>query len=158
MKNLFKHFVQGTLAVIMTMSVMAAPVMAIAYAAAPNQPIVTTKSYDMDEYLNMLVSTEQWEKYDKIVKIANSESLQKHFAWYQEWSNVGVYDQNNDPMAVVMAQANFYGFHVETDQFKLIRQNNDSAWVRVVNGSETAYFVLQQSNGYWHVIKIYYVK
>lgn len=129
--------------------------------AASQDPIVTTRSYDMDEYLNMLVSTGQWAKYEKFSKIASPDSWAKHIVWYNAWVNksqadsgIGLY-----PVDTVVAKADVLGFDTNNDTFTLVSEGNAKALVKVQHNDESYYVALARTtDGYWYVSYVYQIK
>lgn len=138
--------------------VLAVPLTGNAYAAA--QSAVTTKSYDMDEYLNMLANTGQWEKYDKFVKVASPESLAKHQEWFKTASNSVAEMTTREDLAVfVKSKAAKLGFNADKDDFTVMSIQDDKAVVRVIHEQDNYYVVVQKSSfGYWFVDYVYVIK
>lgn len=136
------------------MSVMAAP-MASAHASDVK---TTVKSYDMDEYLDMLITTGQYDKYDRFAKIADAQSWDKHISRYTVWrSGYPVAYDLSDPVYALKLDAKQYGFDAAKDQFRLVSKSGDKAWVRITHSGNTYYANMLHSEGGWYINAVYRV-
>lgn len=119
-----------------------------------DRPEVTTRSYNMDEYLDMLLATGQYAKYERFVQIASPEAYAQHLTWYNGWVNG--YDPNGAAVIyVVIDQAANLGFDPDHDTFTLVGQNGNTAWVKVRHGYGDYFVVLQPTvGGVWHVAHV----
>ncbi len=158
MKTYMQNILVTLLAIMAGLFILAVPLSGNAYAAA--QPTITTKSYDMDEYLNMLVTTGQWEKYDKFVKVASPESLAKHEEWFRAANNTGSEaTKQQELVAFVKSKAAKLGFNADKDDFSVMSIQDDKAVVRVIHDQNNYYVVIQKSSfGYWFVDYVYVIK
>lgn len=135
----------------LAMTLMAVPLGASANAAP--QPTVTVKAYDMDEYLDMLWETNQYDRYAKFATIANQEAWEKHIA------NRDALSENSDPVAVVIANAEWLGFDVDHDTFRTISVGNETAKVKVVHGRKRYIVTLvSDDDGNWEIKTVYRAK
>lgn len=127
--KLLRNAVLSLVGTTLAMMVMAAPL--TASASALPQATVTVKEYDMDEYLNMLWKTEQYDRYEKFAAIANQEAWDKHLA------NRDALWEDSNPVAVVIANADWFGFNVDKDIFSLVSLGDEVAKVKVKHGHRT---------------------
>lgn len=151
MHNKFKKAIMAVLSTTLAVTIVAGPLVANANAVA--QPTVTVKEYDMDDYLDMLWETNQYERYEKFAAIASPEAWEKHIA------KRDAVIQAIDPVEVVMANADWLGFDVEKDIFEFIRIGDGQAKVKVMHGDKS-YIVILLSDDYvtWEIENIYRIK
>lgn len=108
----------------------------------------------MDEYLDMLLATGQYAKYERFVQIASPEAYAKHLTWYNGWVNGDATDSGTLVYVVINQAANL-GFDAGHDTFTLVGNNGHEAWVRVLHGDGRYYVVLQPvADGVWHVAHV----
>jgi hypothetical protein len=132
------------------LAAVAAPV-AVNANAKPAEATVTVKSYDMDEYLNMLLKTKQYEKYDTFKKIANKDAWEKHVQ-YQTWHQNNLWGVDY-PVWAVMTAAEWLGFDADEDTFKLLSWKKDVAKVKVTHDKKDYVVTLQEiSANKWRVL------
>lgn len=156
MKKLFRNTIFTVIGGVFAMSLMLVPLMGTAQAAAP-EAAVSVKSYDMDEYLDMLLQTGQYAKYDRFARIASPESWAKHVTKYNTWVNgYPVYAVGyTDPAWVVRAEASRLGFDAANDLFTLQYQSDSNAMVQVLHGTRKYQVSLERtSNGGWYVTSV----
>lgn len=152
MNKLMRNTMYALLGASFTFSVMAAP---LASANATNVK-TTVKSYDMDEYLDMLLASGQYEKYDRFIKIADPSAYAKHIANYSQWENgYPVYADQSSPVYAMQAVAQDYGFDGPDDTFTLLSRTDNKAVVQVHHDSRIYYASMVNENGTWQVKAVY---
>lgn len=156
MDKFIRHVMFALMGAAFTFSAIAAPV-----ASAHASDVKTTvKSYDMDEYLDMLLATGQYDKYDKFVKIADQEAYAKHVAKYTNWRNgYPIYAGDlSDPVDAAKADAALYGLNADKDQFILLSQTSGRAWVKILHSGRTYYAsMLQSKTSDWYIKALYQI-
>lgn len=131
--KLIRKAVFALLGAAIAVAVVAAPLTAQAYSVTRPEPGVTVRSYDMDEYLDMLLATGQHEKYDRFAKIADAESWAKHIAHQNSWeAKYPVYVwKGQDLLDAVIAHADRLGFDARRDTFTLLYLDDERAAIKV---------------------------
>lgn len=119
----------------------------------------TVRSYDMDEYLDMLLATGQYDKYDRFAQIALPDAYAKHIANYSYWRNG--YPARaflSTPLQAAKADAAQYGFNANADRFTLVSQSASKAVVKIVHSGKTYYANMLKSNSGWYMDSVYRLK
>jgi hypothetical protein len=161
MKKILRNTILVLVGTVFAMGAIEAPMAALANPVSKPEATVTVKSYDMDEYLDMLLETEQYDKYNTFANIADQEAWDKHVARqnskdYEYSANVWVWD---NPKAVVIAKAERLGFDVDEDTFTLISLQDNKAKVRVIHGDQRFIVTLKpNSYGGWRIISLNEIK
>lgn len=162
MKNkLVRRTLCALLGTAVTLAAVAAPLPAQAHTVTRPEPGVTVRSYDMDEYLDMLLRKGQYEKYERFAKIADAESWSKHLASQTNRKYEYVVSARNGKklLAAVKGQAGRLGFNAAHDTFTLLGLNKEQAMIKVQHGRQQYIIKLQSvAYGTWKVASVFRIK
>jgi hypothetical protein len=161
MKKILRTTILALAGIVFAMGTIVAPMAAHANPVSKPEATVTVKSYDMDEYLDMLLETEQYDKYNTFANIANQDAWDKHvarqIAWDYEYP--AYVSQHGNPKAVVIAKAARLGFDTDKDTFTLISMQNKQAKVKVNHGDQRFIVTLKPNYyGGWKIIAVKEIK
>jgi hypothetical protein len=161
MKKILRTTILALAGIVFAMGTIVAPMAAHANPVSKPEATVTVKSYDMDEYLDMLLETEQYDKYNTFANIANQDAWDKHvarqIAWDYEYPAYVL--QHGNPKAVVIAKAARLGFDTDKDTFTLISLQNKQAKVKVNHGDQRFIVTLKPNYyGGWKIIAVKEIK
>jgi hypothetical protein len=161
MKKILRTTILALAGIVFAMGTIVAPMAAHANPVSKSEATVTVKSYDMDEYLDMLLETEQYDKYNTFANIANQDAWDKHvarqIAWDYEYPAYVL--QHGNPKAVVIAKAARLGFDTDKDTFTLISMQNKQAKVKVNHGDQRFIVTLKPNYyGGWKIIAVKEIK
>jgi hypothetical protein len=161
MKKILRTTILALAGIVFAMGTIVAPMAAHANPVSKSEATVTVKSYDMDEYLDMLLETEQYDKYNTFANIANQDAWDKHvarqIAWDYEYPAYVL--QHGNPKAVVIAKAARLGFDTDKDTFTLISLQNKQAKVKVNHGDQRFIVTLKPNYyGGWKIIAVKEIK
>jgi hypothetical protein len=161
MKKILRTTILALAGIVFAMGTIVAPMAAHANPVSKPEATVTVKSYDMDEYLDMLLETEQYDKYNTFANIANKDAWDKHvarqIAWDYEYP--AYVSQHGNPKAVVIAKAARLGFDTDKDTFTLISLQNKQAKVKVNHGDQRFIVTLKPNYyGGWKIIAVKEIK
>jgi hypothetical protein len=161
MKKILRTTILALAGIVFAMGTIVAPMAAHANPVSKSEATVTVKSYDMDEYLDMLLETEQYDKYNTFANIANQDAWDKHvarqIAWDYEYP--AYVSQHGNPKAVVIAKAARLGFDTDKDTFTLISMQNKQAKVKVNHGDQRFIVTLKPNYyGGWKIIAVKEIK
>lgn len=121
----------------LTITTTAVPLTVQAYEVEKPEPGVTVRSYDMDEYLDKLLATGHYDKYERFAQVADAESWAKHIANQNNLAEDAVHAWNGrELLEAVMAEADRYGFDAGRDTFTLLRMDDVRAMILVRHGQE----------------------
>lgn len=124
--------------------------------ASPGKQDPAVKGYDMNEYLDMLLATGQYGKYEKFIKISDPAEYEKHSSKVTEWkTGFPAKVDPSHPMYAMKTVAETYGFNSSTDTFTLLSESDNQAWVKVSHYNRTYYASLEKMNGEWQVKSVY---
>jgi hypothetical protein len=161
MKEILRNTILALAGIVLAMGTIVAPMAAHANPVSRPEATVTVKSYDMDEYLDMLLETEQVDKYNTIANIANQDAWDKHvarqIAWDYEYP--AYVSEHGNPRAVVIAKAARLGFDTDKDTFTLLSLQDEQAKVKVSHGDQRFIVTLKPNYyGDWKIIVVQEIK
>jgi hypothetical protein len=131
-------------------------VIATPQAVAKPSDVNASVKADMNEYLDMLLATGQYGKYEKFIKISDPAEYVKHLSKYREWKNgYSINVEHSHPMYAMRTAAESYGFDSPNDIFTLLSQSESKAWVKVSHDNHIYYASMEKVNGEWQVKSLY---
>jgi hypothetical protein len=139
-----------------TFTMLGAPLVSAHAPHKQETPKTTVRSYDMEDYLDMLLATGQYDKYARFAQIALPEAYARHSA---HWSNGDpVRIVLNNPLQAAKVDAYKYGFDANADTFTLVSKNSNKAVVKIVH-SGIAYYANMLKNGHsnWYINSVHRV-
>ncbi|MDU4959684.1 MAG: hypothetical protein E6X17_03340 [Sporomusaceae bacterium] len=127
-----------------------------AHSSPSRETKTTVRSYDMEDYLDMLLASGQYDKYRKFSRIALPDAYARHA---DRWTGDPVRIVYGNPLAAARADSYQYGFDGNADGFSLMSRGTTRAVVKIVHAGSDYYAQMQKNSaGNWYIATVYKAK